>query len=357
MKAFRNFRVIFLVVVLLAAGIAELLREHRPSFLRPGLKLYAYVTTAGGSLAVVDLVKLRAVGRIDLGPHPSGLRAHPTRAEIWSASADGGYLWVVSTRTNQVSARIAVGPRPYAVDFSKDGRRAYTSASGNDLLLAVDCETHAILGRAKTGAYPTLVKVTPDGKSLLVVNRGGSLGIHDAATLQERARVPVVAQPEDVAVLPDNSVAFVLSRTENRISVVDLRRGLLLANLQLAGKPSQMILKPDGGELYVISPEAHGLQAINTWTHEVGDYVLLGSAPMYGALLPDAAEMYVTDRAAGRVMPLDYINRRIGRPINVGSQPGVMRFDPSAPGAKSTMLLVANQNSGDLAIIRTRTDS
>src|SRR5271168_1955161 len=120
MKAFRNFRVIFLVVVLLAAGIAELLREHRPSFLRPGLKLYAYVATASGSLTVVDLVKLAAVGRIDVGPHPSGLRAHPTRAEIWGASADRGYLWVVNARANQVSARVPVGPGPYSVDFSPD---------------------------------------------------------------------------------------------------------------------------------------------------------------------------------------------------------------------------------------------
>src|SRR5208282_6797814 len=102
MKPFRNFRVIFLVLVLLGAGVAELLREHRPSFLRPGLKLYAYVANAGSSLAVVDLVKLSAVGRIEVGPHPSGLRAHPTRAEIWGASADGGYLWVLNTRANQV---------------------------------------------------------------------------------------------------------------------------------------------------------------------------------------------------------------------------------------------------------------
>src|SRR5271170_3960969 len=121
MRAFRNFRVIFLIVVLLAGCVAELLREHRPSFLRPGLKLYAYVTTAGGALTVVDLVKLSAVGRIDVGSHPSGMRAHPTRAEVWGASLDGGYLWVISTRANQVSTRIPVGPAPYTVDFSKDG--------------------------------------------------------------------------------------------------------------------------------------------------------------------------------------------------------------------------------------------
>jgi len=72
----------------------------------------------------------------------------------------------------------------------------------------------------------------------------------------------------------------VLSRTEHRLSVVDLRRGVLLTNLELAGAPSDMLLKPDGGELYVISPEAHGLQAINTSTHEVGDYMSSDRRPL-----------------------------------------------------------------------------
>src|SRR5258708_20607591 len=98
-----------------------------------------------------------------------------------------------------------------------------------------------------------------------------------------------------------------MSRSEKRLSVVDLRSGLLLTNLELAGVPSQMILKPDGGELYVLSPESHGLQAINTWTHEVGDYVLLGSAPTRGALLADTGELYVSDAAAGSATPVEII--------------------------------------------------
>jgi YVTN family beta-propeller protein len=57
-------------------------------------------------------------------------------------------------------------------------------------------------------------------------------------------------------------------------------------------------------------------------------------------------------------MPVDIYNRRIiGRPINVGASPSAMRFDPNEPGASPSMLLVVNQGSGDLAVIRTRTDS
>ena len=358
----RNFRVYFLLVTLGIAGLVELLREHRPSFLRPDLHLSAYVTTADGSVTVVDLVKLKAVARIAVGPGLSGIREHPTRAEIFGVSTTGGYVWILDPRANhstgQVTARIAVGPLPYALDFSPDGGRIYTTASGNNTLVAIDVKSRALLGRAATGREPVLAQVTPDGKKVLVVNRrDGTLGIHDAATLGLRNSVSVVPLPEDVVVLPDSSMAFVLSRTDQRISVVDLRRGVLVTNLELAGKPTDMLLKPDGGELYVISPEAHGLQAINTWTHEVGDYMALGAAPTCGVLSEDASLLYVSDTAAGRVTPVDIFNRRIvrdpgkGFPVPAGDSPAALRFDPA-----ENLLLVVSAGSGDLAVIRVRTN-
>lgn len=362
MQSPRNFRVYFLLAVLAIGGIVLLLREHRPSFLRPDLHLSAYVTTADGNVTVVDLVKLRAVARIAVGPGLSGMREHPTRPEIYGVSSAGGYVWILDPRANhftgQVSARIAVGPLPYALDFSPDGNRVYTTASGNNTLVAIDVKSRAIIARGATGREPVLAHVTPDGKAVLVVNHGdGSLGIHDAMTLAQRGSVSVVAQPEDVAVLPDSSLAFVLSRSERRISVVDLRRGVLVTHLELAGAPTDMILKPDGGELYVISPEAHGLQAINTQTHEVGDYMVLGSAPTRGVLSEDASLLYVSDTAAGRVTPVDIFNRRIvrdpgkGFPVPAGDAPAALRFDP-----EENLLLVVSKGSGDLAVIRVRTN-
>ena len=358
----KNFRLYFLLAALGIGGIVLLLREHRPSFLRPDLHLSAYVTTADGTVTVVDLVTLKAVARIGVGPGLSGMREHPTRPEIFGLSSTGGYVWILDPRANhftgQVTARIAVGPLPYALDFSPEGNRIYTTASGNNTLLAIDVKSRAVVGRTMTGREPVLAHVTPDGKTVLVVNRrDGSLGIHDSTTLTLRGSVSVVPQPEDVAVLPDGSLAFVLSRSERHISVVDLRRGVLVTHLELAGKPTDMLLKPDGGELYVISPEAHGLQAINTWTHEVGDYMVLGSRPTRGVLSSDASLLYVSDTAGDRVTPVDIFNRRIirdpgkGFPVPAGDSPTALCFDPA-----ENLLLVVSQGSGDLAVIRVRTN-
>src|ERR1700674_1454758 len=121
----RNYRVLSLLGILLAAALILLLFEHRPSFLRPGLRLNAYITTADGNLTVVDLVKLHAIAHVAIGQRLSGIREHPSRAEVWGVSTTEGFVWVLDMRTNQVATKIPVGLLPYALDFSPDGARAY----------------------------------------------------------------------------------------------------------------------------------------------------------------------------------------------------------------------------------------
>src|SRR5579859_7943942 len=218
MNRVSNFRVAFSLFVLSLVGLIVVLREHRPSFLRPDLHSNAYVSTASGIVSVVDLVKNATVARINVGPDAGELRAHPTEDEIWGVSPTGGFAWVLRTATNQIAAKIPLGGIPYTIDFSSDARLAYTTASSANAVLAIDCRSKQIVNRGSTGSQPVLARITPDGKSVLVVNHGdATLGIHDAKTLIPKAAVPVVLGPDDVTVLPDSSVAFVMSRSEKRI--------------------------------------------------------------------------------------------------------------------------------------------
>ena len=131
MKLRFNYRLVFIILLLLAFAIREVALELRPSWLRPGLHLFAYVgNTADGTVSAIDLIKLSTVATIPVGPGPSGLRAHPTRPEIWGVSSAGGYVWMLDCRSNRVTAQIAVGSEPYALDFSPDGRLVYVAASG-----------------------------------------------------------------------------------------------------------------------------------------------------------------------------------------------------------------------------------
>src|SRR5579871_2594837 len=155
-----NIRLILISLALIGVVAREIALEQRPSFLRPGLKLCAYVANVGdGTVSVVDLVSLSVRATIPVGATPAGLRTHPTRAEIWGVSTDGGTVWVLDAPTDRVVARISVGASPFALDFSPDGHRAYVSASGADTLVAIDCTSRQIVGRAHTGKHPLLARV------------------------------------------------------------------------------------------------------------------------------------------------------------------------------------------------------
>jgi len=359
-----NFRLILIALVLIGLAAREIALEQRPSFLRPGLKLCAYVANIGdGTVSVVDLVRLAVRATIPVGGAPAGLRAHPTRAEIWGVSTEGGTVWVLDAATDRVVARISVGASPFALDFSPDGRRAYVTASGVDTLVVIDCASRKIVARAHTGKRPLLARVTPDAKSVVVVNRDDStLQVFDAASLALRATIPVAAAPKDLVILQtsDGVTAFVAADgmasgatgATGQISVVDLHGNTLLTNLPMAGKPAGMFLKPDGGELYITVPDAHELAIVNTWTHEMVDAKVIGSTPGRAVFDESTLLLYVSDAAANGVVPVDVQYRTTGLPISVGQSPGALALDPSAP---HNLLLVADENSNDLAIIRVRT--
>ena len=349
-----NPRLIFAIAVLAAVAVVQIVREHRPSFLRPGARLFAYVANAGdGSVSVVDLARLTTVAPFPVGPTPSGLRGLPGRNEIWGVSTDGGFAWAIDAATGSVTTRIPVGAAPFGVEFSADGRRAYVAASGSNALVAIDTATKQIVARARTGHRPWGAHLTPDGRTVLVPTRDDSaLELFDAATLAPLGSVGVAHHPEQVVVLPDSSVAFVSATDANQISAVDLRRHTLLTNLELGGTPGQMFLKPDGGELYVSVPESHGIEIINTWTTEVATIDSGGiGAHRRRAGRPGRPTLSFRfrrgPRAAYRHRHAPARNADCGR-----AHARVCRLDPS-----EELLLVANRDSNDLAVISVRTSS
>ena len=87
---------------------------------------------------------------------------------------------------------------------------------------------------------------------LLVSNHDDStISLLDANSLAVLGVISVAPRPEQIAILPDSSKAFITSGGSSQISVVDLRQKALLANFAIGGTPSDLDLKHDGGELYV----------------------------------------------------------------------------------------------------------
>src|SRR5689334_11857455 len=108
-----NYRLLFLLVLLGGIAFSEVALELRPSFLRPGLHLFAYVGNTGdGTVTAIDLVKLSPVATITVGASPTAIRANPSRKEIWGLTPSSGYIWVLDSPSDSVVAHIPVGAAP-----------------------------------------------------------------------------------------------------------------------------------------------------------------------------------------------------------------------------------------------------
>jgi YVTN family beta-propeller protein len=106
-----NYRLIAALILIAASAATEILLERRPSILRPGLRLDAFVANTGdGTVSVVDLVRLVQIATIPVGPSPSGLRAHPTLNQVWGVSTDGGYVFAIDSATGKGTRVCGVVP-------------------------------------------------------------------------------------------------------------------------------------------------------------------------------------------------------------------------------------------------------
>lgn len=347
MKSWLSPRLVVALVLLAAAGACEVARERRPTYLRPGVHLDAYVgNLADGTVTVVDLAKLAAIATVAVGPGPACLRAHPTRDEVWGVSGEGGYAWVLESATNRLT-RIPVGLQPVALDFSPDGRRAYVACAGSGTVVAIDCATRRVIARGRAGKHPSDIRATPNGKWLLVANReDATVTLLDAASLALRATLPVAPQPAQMIVLPDSSKAFVASASTDLVSVLRLNPPALLARLAAGGRADALLMKPDGGEVYVLSSDTHGLTVIDTWTNEIGDFVMLGADPAGGAVSGDGTRLYVCDSAASRVSEVDLAYRQLLGSASTGQDPVACGLDP-----EQKLVLAADEDSDDLAVV------
>lgn len=343
-----HLRLAVTLLLLAAAATCEVMRERRPTMLRPGVHLYAYVANRGdGTVTVVDLVKLAPVAAISVGPEPGSVLAQPKRKEIWGVSAGSGYAWVIDTPTGRVD-RIPVCGDPRSLAFSPDSTRAYVGC-GSGGVVAIDCAARHVVARehgAPRGGT-TVVTAAPNGKWVLAANREeATVSVLDAATLKILATLPAVPNADSLVVLPDSSKAFVGSSTTDLVAVLRLGHPALITRLETGGRTNSLLLKPDGGEVYVLSPDTHGLTVINTWTDEVGDYLQLGADPAAGVVTSDGSLLYACDAGGSRVAVINLAYREL-----LGSAPTGTHPIACALGLEEKMLLVADRDSDDLAVI------
>jgi YVTN family beta-propeller protein len=224
----------------------------------------------------------------------------------------------------------------------------------------IDLEKRLVIGNVRVGAAPGLARVSRDGSTVVVSNRGdNTVSVIDAKLLRVRATLPVCRQPEEIAILPDSSKAFVACSGSSQVASIALgndgvkgggqKDDHVLALLDVGRTPVSLTLKPDGGELMVCNFDSDSISIIETGNDEVGSSLEIGQHPSRGAVTLDNSRLYVTNFGSNSVAVYDIdMGRRIAT-LTVGSRPDGLALTPD-----QNYLLVLDTQSGDVTVIQKR---
>ncbi|HET9100844.1 MAG TPA: YncE family protein [Acidobacteriaceae bacterium] len=334
---------------------------------------YAYITNGGSNtVTVLDVVNLRQDRVIRVGSNPTGVAANTKRNEVYVVNTGSNSVSVIDAEKNAVVATIPVHQRPYFISVSADGKRAYVANSGSNNVSVIDLQSRRQIAVIGVGEGPGVAAVTPDGNAIVVSNRiGNSVSIIDAKTEKVRSVWSGCRGATDIAILPDSSKAFVACSGGHQVMAIALAtpspvspharsstqqaipKDELLAVLDVGKTPLRLILKPDGGEIFAINYDGASLSEIDTSTNEVGGAYMVGTHPVAGVATADNSLLYVSDFDADSLGVYSIDDGEL-LPVapRTGDGPESMAFSKAG-----NLLFVVDTRSGDVAVIRTSTNS
>jgi YVTN family beta-propeller protein len=208
-----------------------------------------YVTCEGRQEVLVVDVKsrrtLHAIPTDQAGSHMLALSADGSRAYVtnfWH-----GTVSVLDLRARRILAQIATGSGTEGISLSPDNRHVYTSSVYINEIVKIDTATLQVVGRARMSNCLGAVRVVPtpvDGRTLVVnCADNGRVLLIEAGTLNLTHQIPVGTMPIGIAV-PDDRFAYVANMGDDTISVIDIRRGVVVRTMPAGDDPDGIVFLP-----------------------------------------------------------------------------------------------------------------
>lgn len=234
--------------------------------LGPGGELLAVGNIDGGTVSLVSLAEEREVARISGLSQPHNLTFSADGARLYVANLGAGHVSVIDVAEARVTAEIPVAEphliaaRATDADYqgiisvtpSADGRLGFAAHGESGALAVIDLETGEKLRSLALGERPWRAYGTAHGRYMVVPNNGeGTVSVISTETLEVLATLPGAAGVTGVNSDPAGHTAFVISRAENKLVLLDLDKLAPAGEIALPGKPETGVVSPHGKKLYV----------------------------------------------------------------------------------------------------------
>ena len=236
--------------------------------LSPDGRLLAVGNIEGGTVSLIDLAGEREIARIPGLSAPHNLTFSRDGARLYVSNLGAGHVSVIDVARARITAEIpAAEPRLIAakgtdpgadyqgiinVTASADGHLGFAAHGEDGSLAVIDLDSGEKVTSLSLGDRPWRAYRSADGRYMIVPNNGdATVSIVSTETLRTVATLPGAAGVTGVNTDPAGKTAFVISRAEEKVVLLDLESLSPAGEIALPGGPETGVISPHGKKLYV----------------------------------------------------------------------------------------------------------
>jgi YVTN family beta-propeller protein len=249
---------------------ATLTLDHEPEHmeLSPNGLVLAVGNIGAGTVSLISLEEAREVARVDGLFEPHNLTFSADGSLLYVANLGAEHVSVVDVAAARVVNEIPVAePTALAakgsgtseeyqgiisVTRTPDGRLGFAAHGEGNVMAVIDLESQRKIKSLELGELPWRAYSTADGRFMLVPNNGdATVSVISTSSLEVVATLPGAEDMTGINTGWFETLAFVISRAENKLVVLDLVAMKAVGEIALPGTPETGVTTPDGKTLYV----------------------------------------------------------------------------------------------------------
>ena len=298
-------------------------------------------------MAAVNLTHFRVSKQIAMDAAPGLVVAHANGRAALVLLPESGTVAEIAAESLAVTHKRKAADRVLGMRLSADGKRVWLLGSEPQGIAAVELSGWK---RERLIGLPHPVQdfdVTPDGATAVVSYSGRKqCALIDLRTGVVKAEVDLVTEPGVVRFRPDGKQVLIGSVVGKSVAIADPVTGKVLVILPLPLGPERFCFSTDnGGQMFATGPGMDAVAILYPYQTELAETVLAGREP--GAMAINDTLLFVTNPPTGDTTVMAIAERQVVARIASGEEPCAVTLTPDGEYA-----LVLNRKSGDMAVVR-----
>jgi YVTN family beta-propeller protein len=247
----------------------------------------AYVTDGSSTITPISVAGNVAGAAISVGPgtSPWGIAITPDGKSAWVTNRFDSSVSRIDLATGTAGTPIPVGSFPTGIAITPDGSRAYVTNQLSNSVSVIDLASSTVIATIPVGAGPSGIAITPDGTRAYVANSSDSTVSRINTATNTVATTIAGVGGSEIAITPSGGQAYVLSFSG--LKPIDLATDTVGALIPIANFPEDLAILPDGSYAFVTLEGNGKLAPVNLASNTVGTPFTIGENPGAIAIVPN----------------------------------------------------------------------